>query len=95
MIWPPSLLGFRVRNGKMGFGLWLPLFLIWPPVVLVALAMLPLVFLLSLLLWPTGWGRTVLFIGPWFFRMLCAVRGLVIDVKSGTSRVYIVVRYRA
>lgn len=92
MIWPPSLLGFRVRNAKRGFGLWLPLFLVWPPFVLAALVMLPLVFLLSLLLWPSGWGRTVLLTGPWFFRMFCALRGLVIDVKSGTSQVYIVIR---
>ncbi len=92
MIWPPSLLGFRIRNAKRGFGLWLPLFLVWPPFVLAALAMLPLVFLLSLLLWPSGWGRTILLTGPWFFRMFCALRGLVIDVKSGTTRVYVVIR---
>ena len=92
MIWPPSLLGFRIRNANRGFGLWLPLFLIWPVIVLVALALLPLVLLLSLLLWPSGWGRTVLLTGPWFFRVFCALRGLVIDVKSGTSGVYIVLR---
>lgn len=92
MIWPPSLLGFRVRNEKKGFVLWRPLFLIWPPFVLVALAMFPLVLLLALLLWPTGWSRTLLLAGPWFFRMFCALRGLAIDVVSGTSRVYIVVR---
>ena len=92
MIWPPSMLGFRIRNEEKGFGLWLPLFLIWPPFVLMALATFPLVLLLSLVLWPSGWGRTVLLTGPWFFRMFCALRGLVIDVKSGTSRVYIVVR---
>ena len=92
MIWPPSLLGFRITNANRGFGLWLPLFLVWPLFVLAALAMLPLVFLLSLLLWPTGWGRTMLLTGPWLFRLFCALRGLVIDVKSGTSRVYIVIR---
>jgi len=92
MIWPPSLLGFRISNPNRGFALWLPLFLVWPLFVLASLAMLPLVFLLSLLLWPSGWGRTVLLTGPWLFRMFCALRGLVIDVKSGTSQVYIVVR---
>ena len=92
MIWPPSLLGFRISNADRGFGLWLPLFLIWPPLVLAALVMFPLVLLLSLLLWPSGWGRTVLLTGPWFLRMFCALRGLLIDVKSGTSQVYIVFR---
>ncbi len=92
MILPPSLLGFRIKHGKRGFGLWLPLFLIWPPIVLAALVMLPLVLFLSLLLWPLGWGRTMLLTGPWFFRMFCALRGLVIDVTNGTNRVYIVIR---
>ena len=92
MIWPPSLLGFRIRGVGKGFGLWLPLFLVWPPFVLAALALLPLVFLLALLLWPIGRGRTLLLTGPWFFRMFCALRGLGIDVKSGTTRVSIVIK---
>lgn len=92
MIWPPSLLGLRIRNAKSRFGLWLPLFLVWPPFVLAALVMFPLVLLLALLLWPKGWGRTLLLTGPWFFRMFCGLRGLVIDVKSGTNQVYIVLR---
>ncbi len=92
MIWPPSLLGLRIGNAKRGFGLWLPLFLVWPPFVLAALAMFPLVLLLALLLWPLGRGRTLLLTGPWFFRMFCAMRGLVIDVNSRTTRVYIVIK---
>ena len=92
MMWPPSLLGFRIGNANREFRLWLPLFLIWPPFVLFALVMLPFVVLLALVLWPSGWGKTVLFTGPWFFRMYCGLRGLVIDVKSGESGVYIVVR---
>ena len=92
MMWPPSLLGFRIRGVKKGFGLWLPLFLVWPPFLLAALAIFPLVLLLALLLWPFGRGRTLLLAGPWFFRMFCALRGLVIDVKSGTTQVYIVVK---
>ena len=72
--------------------LWLPLFLFWPPVLLIGLALFPLVLLLSVLLWPMGWGRTMLLTGPWFFRMFCALRGLVIDVKSGKDQVYIVIR---
>ena len=92
MIWPPSLLGFRIRNTNVRFGIWLPLFLVWPLFILAALAMLPLVLLLSLLLWPSGWGRTVLMTGPWLFRMFCALRGVEIDVESGTSRIWVVIR---
>ena len=92
MIWPPSLLDFRIKGVKRGFRLWLPLFLVWPPFLLIALAMFPLVLLLALLMLPFGRGRTLLLIGPWFFRMFCALRGLVIDVKSGATQVYIVIK---
>ena len=92
MIWPPSLLDFRIKGVKRGFHLWLPLFLVWPPFLLIALAMFPLVLLLALLMLPFGRGRTLLLIGPWFFRMFCALRGLVIDVKSGATQVYIVIK---
>ncbi len=92
MIWPPSLLVFRIRNAQREFGLWLPLFLVWPLFIMVAMIMLPFVILLAVLLWPSGWGRTMLLTGPWLFRMFCALRGLMINVKSGTSRVYVVVR---
>ena len=92
MIWPPSLIGFHIRGVGKGFGLWLPLFLVWPLFILAALATFPLVLLLAILLWPTGWSRTFLLLGPWVFRMFCALRGLVIDVKSGTSQVQIVIR---
>ena len=92
MIWPPSLLRFWIRIEKRRFGLWLPVFLMWPLFLVAALAMLPLVILLSILLWPSGWGRTMLFTGPWLFRMFCALRGVEIDVESGTSRIWVVIR---
>ena len=92
MIWPPSLLGIRIGKVDGGFRLWLPLFLIWPPILLMALVLFPFVLLLSMLLWPAGWGRTMLLTGPRLFRLFCALRGLVIDVKNGTNQVYIVFR---
>ena len=92
MIWPPSFLRIRVGKVDGGFRIWLPLFLFWPPFLLMALMLFPFVILLSLLLWPLSWGKTVLLSGPWFFRLFCALRGLLIDVKSGTDRVYIEIK---
>ena len=60
--------------------------------MLVALAFYPLVILMALLLWPLGWGKTMLLTGPWLFRMFCALKGLAIDVKSETTQVYIVIK---
>ena len=92
MIWLPSLLGFRIRGLKRRFGLWFPLFLLWPFFILGALVTFPVVLLLAILLWPTGWSRTLLLLGPWLFRMFCALRGLAIEFKSGSDRVYILIR---
>ena len=92
MIWPPLLLRLRIRNGKHRFGLWLPLFLVWPPVVIIVLALLPFVLVLSALLWPTGRGRPVLLAGPTFFGLYCSLRGLMIEVKSPSGQVYIAFR---
>ena len=92
MMWPPSLLRLRIRNGKHRFGLWLPLFIVWPPVVLMALALLPFVLTLSALLWPTGLGKPLLLAGPLFFRLFCSLRGLKIDVQSASNQVYVALK---
>ena len=92
MIWQPTLLDIRIGGVNSGFRFWLPLFLVWPPFMLVALAFYPLVILMALLLWPLGWGKTMLLTGPWLFRMFCALKGLAIDVKSETTQVYIVIK---
>ena len=94
MTWPPSLLRFRIGVVERGFGLWLPLFLVWPLFIVATLAIVPLVLLLALLLWPTGWSRTSLLMVPWVFRVIYSLRGLVIELKSGTDWVYIPGIYR-
>lgn len=45
MSFPPSLLYVKARDDKSGFGIWLPLFLLWPLIIII----LALVFLLTIL----------------------------------------------
>ena len=89
MIWPPSLLRMQIRKGNKGFGLWLPLLIIWPPLLLLCLALAPLVILLALRLWPLGLGRTLILTGPLLFRLFCSLRGLEIAVEGPKERVLI------
>ena len=89
MIWPPSLLRVQISIGNKGFGLWLPLLIIWPPLLLLGLALAPLVILLALLLWPLGLGRTLILTGPLLFRLFCSLRGLEIAVEGPKERVLI------
>ena len=89
MMWPPSMLRVRIRSRKRRFGLLLPLFLFWPPVLLIALALFPVVLLVALLLWPLGRGRTLRMAGPLFFGLFCALRGLMINVEGSDGQFYI------
>ncbi len=92
MIFPPSTLRLRIRNEGRRFGLRLPLILIWPVFLVLALAIAPLVLVASAVLWPLGWGRPLLVAGPVIFRIFCSLRGLEINVQDDSQIVY--VRFR-
>ena len=89
MIWPPSLLRIRIQNDDRRLGLWLPLILLWPPIVLITLALFPIGLVLAAVLWRSGWSRPLLLSVPSILRLFCALRGLRIDVQGQTERVYI------
>ena len=89
MILPPSILRLRVQNEQHRFGLWLPLILIWPLIVLAALVLAPLVLVLAIVLWPAGWGRPLLLAGPRLFGLFCALRGLEVRVEQPKERVIV------
>ena len=97
---PPLLLRVRIHNQRHRFGLWVPLFLIVPLLglfmLLVALLLLPFILVTTIVLWRRGWGRWLLIAGsisvrscPRFFALLCSLRGLRIEVKNASDRVYI------
>ena len=89
MIWPPSLLRIRIRNKNTRFSLWLPLFLIWPLILLAMVILSPLVLLCAALLRPMGLGKPLLLTGPLLFRMFCSIRGLEVAVEKSSEQVLI------
>ncbi len=89
MIWPPSVLRIELESQTRHFRLWLPIFAIWPFVLLAAVVVAPIVLALAIVFWWTGWGRTMLYSGPLFFALLCALRGLEIDVRNRKEHVYL------
>lgn len=70
---PPSLLYLRVDR----FGLWLPLFLVWPLLIVAA----PFVFAFGLLTLHPFAALAV------FYELFCSLRGLIIDVNEVQIRV--------
>lgn len=85
MNWPPMLLRVRFPAGDGNWGLWLPLFLIYPLLIVLSLIALPLVLLAALILYPTGKSRLLLLAGVYFWDVLFKLRGLKVDI-SGSSR---------
>ena len=89
MIWPPSLLRIRIRNSNIRFSLWLPLFLVWPLVLLAMVILSPLIILCAVLLWSLGLSKPLLLTGPVLFRLFCSMRGLEIVVENSSDQVLI------
>jgi len=92
MMWLPSMLRLRIHNQRQHFGLWLPLFLIWPLVLILGLALWPQLLIGAIIFWKKGWSKLLLLGGPAIFRFLCTLRGLKVDVKNPSEQVLIYFR---
>ncbi|MGD8238121.1 MAG: hypothetical protein PVH68_06180 [Armatimonadota bacterium] len=93
MMWPPSILWLRVvDDGQRKIRLWLPLFLFWPILLLLAIALLPMVLLVALICRGLrGAGRALL--GAWYlYATVCSLRGLTIEVSGEGDEVLVSVR---
>jgi hypothetical protein len=86
---PPCLLHIRVHNEEHSFGIWLPLFLAWLILAILVLAFLPLFLILLIVALPFGWGEFMLLVGPRFYNILCALKGLKLDVDKTGEKVEI------
>ena len=90
MMWPPSVLRIRViRAGRRSFSVWLPLFLVWPAVLALCLALFPLAVLVAIALWRQGHGKAVLLAGPLALCCFCALRGLSIEKEGAQSSILV------
>jgi len=89
MTFPPSLMRLRVRTSQHRFGLWLPLFIMWPIFILLGIVLFPFVLIGAILFWRRGWARTLLLSGPLLLNMFCALRGLEVSVLQRGQRVLI------
>ena len=89
MIWPPNLIHLRIYNQRHRFGLWIPLFIIWPFVLATIIVLLPFTILLTLILWPFGWNGRLFKLGPGIMRCICSLRGLKVDVQNYQEQILI------
>ncbi|MFC1875033.1 hypothetical protein ACFLY3_02635 [Chloroflexota bacterium] len=82
MNYPPLIMRLRILKNRKGMGLWIPIFLLYPILLVLALALEILVLAAFLLLWPFGWGKTVLLTIPYLFWVICNLRDLEVDVQN-------------
>ena len=89
MIRPPSILRVAIKTDSRDFNIWLPLFAIWPFILLAAIVLAPVVLALAIVFWWTRWAKPMLYSGPMFYAIFCALRGLEIDVQNQDKHVHI------
>lgn len=86
---PPMLLHLKIRNKKISFGLWLPIFLLLPLALAVFIVAAPLILIAILIFWPRGWRKRALHIFGAIFEIICSLRGIKVDMQSDRDYMYI------
>lgn len=89
MTFPPSLLRLRLHTPERAWPtLWLPLFLVWPLLLLVFVPLALVVLLVAIVLNPRQTARAFELAGV-LFAAVCGLRGLHVDVVGRRSQVLI------
>jgi hypothetical protein len=78
-----------VEKNKKKVGLILPFFLVWLVLLPFIIILTPLVLLAALILWPSGYGKTILRAGPALLSVISALSNLNIQVEKPGSKVLI------
>lgn len=83
MMWPPSILYLQItRESRSSLKLWIPLFLIWPVLLVMGVLIFPLFALGVGLAGRRGGRRAIIMAGPAIFGLFCASRGLRIEATE-------------
>ena len=100
MMFPPVLLRVHIKNQRHNIRFWLPLFIVGIPatilIIAVALLLLPFALLAGLVMLFIGHGKWVAITGiillrggPRLLAVLCALRGLTVDVGGKNEKVFV------
>ncbi len=90
MILPPAIVRFRiVEQGRRKIGLWLPIFLLWPVLILLILVSMPLLLFLALAFWWYTGARKILRCILFALSLIFSLRGLAIEVEDEEDQVII------
>ncbi len=85
MILPPLFIGLSWRR-RWPAGIWIPVILLWP---LLLVLMVPLLLATAIVALALGWLPAFVRCTGAAYRVLCESRGICIDVAEGCSRLSI------
>ncbi len=89
----PLILKLRIKDkNQRRFGIWLPLFLLWLIILPLLAIPAPLIFLVALILWPSKYGRLVLYSYFAIFTIIWNLSGVNLDIQSKDNIVYLDLR---
>ncbi len=89
---PPCFLVLKIQEkNKKPLRLWLPLFLLWPIFLILAVLIIPFLFFISIYKVFSSRKFHIFLFEPLFiiYQLICALRGVIISVNSANSVVYI------
>ncbi len=87
---PPMIIRLHIsKGGSRGIRLCLPLVLVYIPLLLLTMILLPLLLVAAILLFPWGWGSSLLLIYPRLYALLCALKELEVDIEDSAQKFYI------
>jgi len=78
-----------VERNKKKVRLILPLFIAWLLILPFIIILTPFVLLAALILWPSGYGKTILGIGPALISVISALSSLYIEVEGKDNKTLI------
>jgi hypothetical protein len=76
------LMHVKIKSKDTRLGIWLPLFLLMPVILVVLLALSPLILLGILVTWPSGWGRWAWWSLKAAFVAFWNLKGLKVDIQG-------------
>jgi len=79
---PPLIMRLRILNDRNNIRLWLPILLLYPFLLVLALVAEILAIAAFILLWPWEWGRKLPLLMPYLFRVICTLRELEVDIQN-------------
>ena len=86
----PLMLKLHINEkNSRGVNLWFPLFLLWIIVLPLLVLVGPIIILVSLLAWPAGKGRMILFSYLMIFKLSWYMSGLRIDIETKEKIIFI------